>query len=192
MIVRPMQVIFIAIAVTQHVVTIAPHIVKAGEIEVIDSGSAKRTTDTTDQGPIAEPKAFSNPLWAISLDQLSNTRQRPLFALTRRPPPAMVIVPIAAAPIVVPPPPEQPQLSLVGAITGDEDGIGLFIEQSTRKVFRLKIGEAHEGWILRSIRSRAVSLEKDGRLVVVEMLPITPVLPQTSTSPTHILKRVSD
>jgi hypothetical protein len=195
MIARCAQIAFFAIAVTQSPVMIAPHIAKANEIGANSTGTAEHTIDqkTVMQSPnIVEPKVFGNPLWAISLDQLSNTRQRPLFSPTRRPPPAVAIGPVAAAPIVITPPPERPQLSLVGTVVGEQEGIGVFIEQSTQKVFRLKIGEAHEGWILRSIQRRAVSLEKGGRQIVVEMPGVAPVLPQTSTSPTRILKRVRD
>jgi hypothetical protein len=189
MIVRHRQINLFAVAVAQILVMVAPHIVEASETDVANSGPAKPTTDQTTitQPPTVEPKVAGNPLWAISIDQLSNTRQRPLFSPGRRPPLAMAIQPVAAAPIVVSLPPEQPQLSLVGAIAGEQDGIGLFIEQSTRKVFRLRIGEAHQGWVLRSIRSRAVSLEKGGRLVLVEMPPVTPLFPQASTSPTPIV-----
>jgi hypothetical protein len=196
MIARRAHKTFFAMAVTQSLVMIVPHIAKANEIGANSTGTAEHSIDqkaAIPPGPnIAEPKVLNNPLWAISLDQLSSTRQRPLFSPTRRPPPAVAIGPVAAAPIVITPPPERPQLSLVGTVVGEQEGIGVFIEQSTQKVFRLKIGEAHEGWILRSIQRRAVSLEKGNRLAVVEMPPVAPVLPQTSASPTRVLKRVSD
>ena len=47
----------------------------------------------------------ANPLWAIPLDSLTATRERPLFSVSRRPPPAPVA---AAAPIVEAPPPPPP------------------------------------------------------------------------------------
>lgn len=184
---------FFAFAVTQGLMIIAPQIAKANELGANTARTAEHTIDQTAAIPprpnVGENQVFNNPLWAISLDQLSNTRQRPLFSPTRRPPPAIAVGPVTAAPIVVPPQPERPQLSLVGTVVGEEEGIGVFIEQATQKVFRLKIGDAHEGWSLRSIQRRAVSLEKGGRLIVVEMPSVAPVLPQTATSPARILKR---
>jgi hypothetical protein len=188
--------LFFSIAVTQSIVLTAPHIAKSSEVGANSLGTAEGTIDQKAKMPagpnVAEPKVFGNPLLAISLDQLSSTRQRPLFSPTRRPPPAVAVAPLAAAPVLIPPPPERPQLTLVGTVVGEQDGIGVFVEQSTQKVFRLKIGEAHEGWTLRSIRRRAVDLEKDGRLVVVEMPSIAPILPQPSSSPTRLLKRVGN
>ena len=176
MIARRPQIALFATALTmQSFVMIAPRVMEASEMGV-PAGSN-----------IAELKTLSNPLWATSLDQLSSTRQRPLFSPTRRPRPAVVIGPVAAAPIVVPLPPERPQLSLVGTVVGEQDGIGVFIEKSTQKMFRLKIGEAREGWILRSIQSRTVSLEKAGRSAVIEMPSVS--LPQTAASPTRVLKQ---
>jgi hypothetical protein len=188
--------LFFSIAVTQSLVMTTPDIAKSSEVGANSPGTAERTIDQKAKMPagpnIAEPKVFGNPLWAISLDQLSSTRERPLFSPTRRPLPAAAVAPVAAAPIPITPTPERPQLRLVGTVVGEQDGIGLFVEQSTEKVFRLKIGEAHEGWTLRSIRRRAVDLEKDGRLVVVEMPSIAPILPQPSSSPTRLLKRVGN
>jgi hypothetical protein len=184
--------LFFSIAITQSLVLTAPHIAKSSEVGASSLSTAERTIDQkakmSADSNVAESKVFGNPLWAISLDRLSSTRQRPIFSPTRRPPPAMAVAPLAAAPVLIPPPPERPQLTLVGTVVGEQDGIGVFVEQSTQKVFRLKFGEAHEGWVLRLIRRRAVDLEKDGRLVVVEMPSIAPILPQPS-SPTRLLKR---
>lgn len=182
-----------SIAVTQTLVITAPHVAKSSEVGANSVGTAERMIDQKAKMPtdpnIAEP---GNPLWVISLDQLSSTRQRPLFSPTRRPLPAVAVAPVAAAPIPITPPPERPQLTLVGTVVGEQDGIGVFVEQSTQKVFRLKIGEAYEGWSLRSMRRRAVELEKNGRLVVVEMPSIAPILPQPSSSSTRLLKRVGN
>ena len=176
MIARRPQIAFFAIALAaQSFVMIAPRIMEASEMGVPPGSN------------IEELKILSNPLWAISLDQLSSTRQRPLFSPTRRPRPAVVVVPVAAAPILAPLPPERPQLSLVGTVIGEQEGIGVFIEKTTQKMFRLKIGEAREGWVLRSIQSRTVSLEKAGRSAVLEMPSVG--LPKTAASPTRVIKQ---
>ena len=66
--------------------------------------------------------------------------------------------------------PERPQLALVGTIAGDEEAFGIFLDQSTRVVLRLKLGEGFQGWMLQSVQGREVALEKD-RQVVTLVLP---------------------
>lgn len=115
--------------------------------------------------PPPEKPAVGNPLWVVPLSDLAATRQRPLFAPSRRPPSPVVAAPPPQAPRVAPPPPpappEKPQLSLVGTIAGsDTVGIGIFVDQATRTVLRLKVGEEHKGWILRAVQLREVALEK--------------------------------
>jgi hypothetical protein len=72
---------------------------------------------------------------------------------------------------VRPPPklaePERPHLSLVGTIAGEIEGIGVFIDQETKKTVRLKMGEAHSGWALSGIKAREVTLKKDRATAVL-------------------------
>ena len=106
---------------------------------------------------------MGNPLWAIPLGSLSLTRDRPLFTPSRRPPaPAVVAAPRVIAPRVVirPPEPEHPNLALIGTVVGETEGIGVFLDQTTHNFVRLKTGEGHAGWILRSIKAREATLEK--------------------------------
>jgi hypothetical protein len=121
----------------------------------------------------AQKPQSGNPLWGIPLGQLSATRERPLFAPTRRPPPPVIAAPIARA-LPPPPPklvePEKPQLALVGTVAGDGEGIGVFVDQAARTVLRLKMGENHKGWVLRVVQRREVTLEK-GREKAVLVLP---------------------
>ena len=107
-----------------------------------------------------------NPLWAIPLGSLSNTRDRPLFTPSRRPPaPAVVAVPPVVQPKVVvrPPEPEHPNLTLIGTVVGETEGIGVFLDQATHNFVRIKTGEGHAGWILRSVKAREATLEKGQR-----------------------------
>jgi general secretion pathway protein N len=112
-----------------------------------------------------------NPLWAIPLSALSNTRDRPLFSSSRRPPPSVV------APIIVPKAvviakakdPERPQLALVGTIAHDDERFGIFLNQSTATALRLKVGEDFQGWILREVEGREAKLEKDRQTVVLSL-----------------------
>ena len=85
----------------------------------------------------------ANPLWEIPLARLSATRERPIFSPSRRPPPSAVAAEpaIVKAPVARKKEPEAPQLVLVGTIASDEEGFGIFLDQSTKGALRLKIGE---------------------------------------------------
>jgi general secretion pathway protein N len=65
----------------------------------------------------------------------------------------------AAAPAPVPAPaapPERPSLTLVGTIIGqgdkNVDKIAIFFNPATKTTIRLRLGEAENGWVLRSGR----------------------------------------
>lgn len=123
--------------------------------------------------PSSEPAPTSaNPLWAIPLSALTATRDRPLFSASRRPPPpAVAPAAIVRAPPPPPPPaePEKPSLALVGTIVGEADSFGIFIDPNSRISLRLRLGEQHDGWTLRSVQKRQVTLEKDEQSAVVAM-----------------------
>lgn len=116
--------------------------------------------------PAPTPRPLSaNPLWGIPLKALSNTRDRPVFSPSRRPPPAIVAEPAESKPLPPPPPRkaeiEPPPLSLVGTIAGGDESFGIFLDQSTKAALRLKIGDDFQGWRLRTISGREVTMEKD-------------------------------
>ena len=118
------------------------------------------------------PTTSANPLWAIPLSTLTATRDRPLFSASRRPPQPAVAPVAIERPAPAPPPPaepEKPNLVLVGTIVGDADSFGIFIDQSSRTALRLKLGEQHEGWTLRSVQKREAMLVKDQQVAVVAM-----------------------
>lgn len=112
--------------------------------------------------PAARPLS-DNPLWGIPLKTLSNTRDRPVFSPSRRPPPPDVV----AEPVVAKPAAprkveaEPPPLSLVGTIAGGDESFGIFLDQSSKAALRLRIGEDFQGWKLRTINGREVTMEKD-------------------------------
>ena len=113
-----------------------------------------------------ERAQIGNPLWAIPLGALSMTRDRPLFTSSRRPPAAAVVaVPRVVQPKAVARPvePDHPNLTLIGTVVGKTEGIGVFLDQATHDFVRLKTGEGHAGWILRSIKAREATLEKEHR-----------------------------
>jgi general secretion pathway protein N len=119
----------------------------------------------------AERAISANPLWAIPLTTLSNTRERPIFSPSRRPPPPRE-VPVAV--VRAPPPPkspriEQPQLSLVGTVIGGDQSFGIFIDQATKTALRLRLGDEYQGWHLQSVQGRDVSLERDQQKIVLSL-----------------------
>jgi hypothetical protein len=118
--------------------------------------------------PARTPSA--NPLWGIPLGQLSGTRDRPIFSPSRRPPPAADVAESAA--VKLPPRKkeiEPPRLSLVGTIASDDEGFGIFIDQATKAALRLKVGEDYQGWKLRTIQGRQVTMEKDRSAAVLTL-----------------------
>jgi general secretion pathway protein N len=116
------------------------------------------------------PPPGGNPLWGIPVSALTATRERPIFSPTRRPPaPPPEPVPAAEPPPPPPAEPEQPLLSLVGTATGETDNVAVVVDQNTKNLVRLHVGEAVSGWYLRSIDSRAMTLEKDNRRVTLTL-----------------------
>jgi hypothetical protein len=119
-----------------------------------------------------EPESPSgNPLLTLPLKQLSMTRDRPIFSPSRRPPPPKqtLVVPVAVRQPVKSAEPERPTVSLRGTIIGSkaDDQIGVFIDSATQSVVHLRVGEDHEGWVLRVVTARQVTLVKDGEPAVV-------------------------
>jgi general secretion pathway protein N len=157
----------------------------AGTID-IERGAAQPTPARQ-----AEPTPSGNPLWGIPLRELSATRERPIFSPSRRPPPPAV----AAAPYVLaaavskPVEPERPQLTLVGTIAGATDGFGIFLDKTSNKVMRLKLREAHQGWILQRVRGREAVLEKQDQTVVLA-LPAAREQSTNNAPPAEELKRL--
>ena len=137
--------------------------------------------DETPRAPPIAQEPSGNPLWGVPLSSLAATRERPVFLPSRRQPrPAVAAPPPVIAPRVAAPPaePERPDLSLVGTVAGETSGIGVFIDNSTRDVVRIKTGEGHTGWILRSVAGREVTFD-NGRRSVTLALPASGTAPGT-------------
>jgi hypothetical protein len=113
--------------------------------------------------PAEAPTVAANPLWAIPLSAFTATRTRPLFTPSRRPPaPVVASVPVAAARPPPPPPavPQHPNLTLVGTVASENEGVAVFIDTTTRDTVRLRTGEGHSGWVLQSVERRTATLQK--------------------------------
>jgi len=72
---------------------------------------------------------------------------------------------------VKPPELERPAVSLIGTVIGNDVQIGVFLETATKDVFRLRVGEDHQGWMMRLIKAREVTLIKNRNVVVLELRP---------------------
>lgn len=121
---------------------------------------------------VAARPAAGNSVFGLSLAKLSMTRERPLFSPSRRPP-----APPAPPPMVrfmepaKPAEPDYPPLVLVGTVAGEDSDIAVFIEQSTENTVKLRVNEGHQGWILRSIQGREVTLLKDRKSSTLALAP---------------------
>jgi general secretion pathway protein N len=120
--------------------------------------------------PVEEPRG--NPLWPIALESLSATRERPIFLPSRRrPSPVFAAASPSPPPIGVPPPvkPEYPRLTLLGSVTGQSEDFAVFIDQGDRGIVRLRTGEDHRGWTLRSVQGREAILQKDRETLIFSL-----------------------
>jgi len=130
--------------------------------------------DLTASNPEPAIDRSGNPLWAVPIDSLTATRDRPIFSASRRPalPPA-VFVTAAASP---PPPvvaslPDRPPLVLLGTIIGGALRVGIFHEEATAKTLRLAVGESREGWLLRSVSANDANFEAADRVATLVLRP---------------------
>ena len=106
-----------------------------------------------------------NPLWGIPLSSLKVTLERPIFSPSRRPPVVAAAPPppqpVRQAPPPPPPKPDPIRLALVGTIAGGPVEIAVLYDQASQSIVRLRTGERHDGWMLRSVRNREVTMERD-------------------------------
>jgi hypothetical protein len=143
-------------------------------------GAYAASPDAPMAGGAAQP---GNPLWTIPLNTLTATRERPLFAPSRRPP--LQAAPAVIANVAAPPPPaaepEQLGLRLLGTIAGRDAGIAICLNLATSEVVRVRTGESFEGWNLRTVRGREATFAKASRQEVLAMAspddPRQPALP---------------
>jgi general secretion pathway protein N len=123
-------------------------------------------------GPVQNARATEtansiNPLWTIPITSLGAPQERPIFSPSRRP-----LAPVApiSAPVPTVNEPLRPSLSLVGAVAGETDGIAIFRDETTKSIVRMKTGESRAGWILRQVKGREATLQKDRETAVLAIL----------------------
>jgi len=151
--------------------------------------AAGQTGPNTEQFPAApkdagarQPPPGGNPLWGIPIDALDATRERPIFSASRRPPMPPVVGQRVAAPPPPPKPaePEQPLLTLIGTAIGNPKNVAVVLDRTTKTLVRVHVGEVASGWIVRSLDSRTMTVEKNSQTVTV-------ALPAPGSVPTHPL-----
>lgn len=134
-----------------------------GDIDRGSLGAPRNDMPVQTMKATAKPLISANPLWEIPLSTLTATRERPLFSPSRRPPKPFVANAPAIPQPQAPPPAiaEHSDLILIGTVTGDGRGVAVFIDKETRGTVRLRAGEGHKGWILRSVEAKSVTLHKN-------------------------------
>ncbi len=133
-------------------------------------GQLPQATKNAKNPDLQAPPRGGNPLWGVPISALSATRERPIFSASRRPPAPPPPIPVAAAPLPPPPPPpEQPHFTLVGTALGKPSDVALVLDQTTKSLVRLHVGESASGWFLRSVEGRTMTLEKESQVVTLSL-----------------------
>ena len=109
-----------------------------------------------------------NPLWDVSVATLTATQERPIFSPSRR---RQAVVP---PPQIQPPPPvmenlQKPHLMLVGAIASETNSIAIILDETTKVVVRLQIGEAYSGWTLQQVQGREATLQNNSETAILAL-----------------------
>jgi hypothetical protein len=134
---------------------------------------------------VSEAAPTGNPLWAVPLDALHATRDRPLFSASRRPPAPPPVFAEAGPPPARAPPllPDHPSLVLLGTISGDALHVGIFHDSATTKTIRLSVGENFDGWLLRAVSSIDARFENEGRAATLLLRPTAQLAMKGDTAP---------
>ena len=119
----------------------------------------------------AQAGALTNPVAALSLEQLSATRERPLFSPSRQPPapPPEPASPPEVAEAPPPPPLAPPVLTLFGIVTGPEGARAIVRAQPGNEVLRLRIGDTVQGWDVSEIARTELVLRLGDRIETVAL-----------------------
>jgi hypothetical protein len=138
--------------------------------------------------PDRSPAFVGNPLWAIPVSELAQTGARPLFSPSRRPPTPPTLAALPSPPTKPGPPsktePDHPLLTLLGTIVSASVELGVFVDEASHDVIRLKIGEVHDGWTLRSVLGRAAIFQKQGYRAATLALPAPGAEPRAANGHT--------
>ena len=111
--------------------------------------------------PDRQNGAPDSPLAALSLDRLQATRDRPLFAPSRRPPPQPIVQQMAVPVPQLPP----PNMVLYGIVADHTGARAVVRSGGSAKPIRARLGDEIEGWKIIRIEPRRMVLSHDDRLV---------------------------
>jgi hypothetical protein len=125
-------------------------------VAAADNGSSARAETVRD-----------NPVAALSLAQLSATRERPLFSPSRRAPSRPVLAIVSPPPILPPVPP--PIIVLYGTIIDADEAIAIVFHSSTGQTRHVHIGDVIDGWKVDGIDERKLVLSLENRTAVFSM-----------------------
>src|SRR5215475_6218986 len=109
---------------------------------------------------------ISNPVERQPLQELTATRERPLFSSTRRPPPK-VVAPVARQE-PPPPPPPPPSVVVLGIMSENGEARAAIRSADKRpadKVSRVRMGDDVGGWKVERIEPRRLVLTQGDRSV---------------------------
>jgi hypothetical protein len=119
------------------------------------------------QAQVQPGAGLDNPLGVQSLEELNFTRDRPLFAPSRRPPPAAPPAVVRRVEPISPPPP--PSLVLFGIVADAEGARAIIRPSPTAPMVRVRLGEEISGWKVSKIEERQLVLTLQGRSVTFTM-----------------------
>jgi hypothetical protein len=140
------------------------------------------------QGTAEPPDEPANPVAAQPLEDLSATRDQPLFAPTRRPPPPPAPPPpasVAEAPVQHPTPPEPPELILYGVVM-EAGGAQAFLRGPQNENLRLRIGDKVGDWTVTHLDRRKMVLTLDDRSKIFTLFTKGLATQSWDGIPTHL------
>ena len=173
--------ILIAAAMAAAPASAGPNDNRDGATTVTETAYAPNPDETVSAAPRSpgstlaiqtmDPAPGGNPLSAIPLSALSETRERPVFSASRWPPTvARVSASPPSAPPVAPAAPdlhEPPPLTLLGTIVNGASPVAIVKSASSEVVSSVRVGEESLGWRLKSVAARSILIEKGAQSVTV-------------------------
>lgn len=139
-----------------------------------DGAPSPATRAASSPAPSGSPTVAVAPgLVLPGLASMSQTRDRPLFAPSRRPPPPPPEVAEAEPePDRPQAPPEPPPFDLAGIVVGGESGFALLRNHETEKIEHAKRGDVLAGWTVSEIGQRHVVVSRDDRTVRLALFEV--------------------
>lgn len=114
--------------------------------------------------PASGEVIVNNPVELQPLQQLSATKDKPLFSPARRPP-AKLVAPVARQE-PPPPPPPPPSVVVLGIVSENGDGhAAIRVASRGDKVVRVRTGDDVSGWKVERIEPRRLVLKQGVRSV---------------------------